>query len=226
MADDEGTDPTGQDGSEAADADETAEKAEELREVFIDTTGTEEVTEQQEESPGSLADEAGDGERVRELIREMRDRYDFRTDLADDELATLAELFHDGVTDDEIAAELDVDTSTVFRARLDLQLVREEDRDAPFDLSELRSMIVDDVPPESRVERLAKGSEMALDRDTVDHYTSVIEADLDSTRANDRFRDEFAELLSDADLEQRLASDAREDGLAEATEDMETDVDL
>jgi hypothetical protein len=45
-----------------------------------------------------------------------------------------------------------------------------------------------------------------------------------AVRANDRFRDAFAELLTDDDLSGRLASDSREDGLREATEDIETDV--
>ena len=41
-----------------------------------------------------------------------------------------------------------------------------------------------------------------------------------------RFRDEFAELLTDEAISDRMAQDAREDGLREATEDMETDVSL
>jgi hypothetical protein len=43
---------------------------------------------------------------------------------------------------------------------------------------------------------------------------------------NHRFRDAFADLLTDADLSARLAEDARRDGLEEATEDIETDVSL
>ncbi|WP_435067883.1 conditioned medium-induced protein 4 [Haloplanus sp. C73] len=45
-----------------------------------------------------------------------------------------------------------------------------------------------------------------------------------SVRVNHRFRDEFADLLTDDALSERLASDSREDGLREATEDIETDV--
>jgi len=60
-----------------------------------------------------------------------------------------------------------------------------------------------------------------------DGETPAVEASrARSTRANDRFRDAFAELLTDDDLSGRLASDSREDGLREATEDIETDVSL
>jgi hypothetical protein len=60
-----------------------------------------------------------------------------------------------------------------------------------------------------------------------DDDTPAVEASRKrAVRANDRFRDAFAELLTDADLSGRLASDSREDGLREATEDIETDVSL
>jgi hypothetical protein len=54
----------------------------------------------------------------------------------------------------------------------------------------------------------------------------VVESETAATRASHRFRDEFAELLSDEDISTRLASDARRDGLQDATEDLETDVSL
>lgn len=60
-----------------------------------------------------------------------------------------------------------------------------------------------------------------------DDETPAVEASrARATRANDRFRDAFAELLTDDDLSTRLASDSREDGLREATEDIETNVSL
>jgi len=69
-----------------------------------------------------------------------------------------------------------------------------------------------------------RADELGVDEGTVRRYGAVVEADLESTRANDRFRDGFRELLTDSDIEGPLASEAREDGLEEATEDMETDV--
>ncbi|MFB6194130.1 MAG: conditioned medium-induced protein 4 [Halobaculum sp.] len=194
------------------------EKTEELRDIFIDATGSDTVTEAQEESPGSLADESDASDRVRELIRDLRDTHEFETDLDLDAYETVARHYFEEADDAEIAAAAGIDPETAFAARLDLHLVRESDRDAPFALDRLRSLLVDDVPLADCAERLG------VDEATVAEYAAVVETDLASTRANDRFRDGFAELLSDADLEERLASDAREDGLEEATEDMETNV--
>ena len=97
-------------------------------------------------------------------------------------------------------------------------LVREGDREAPFDLSRLRSMHVDDVSVADRA------AEIGVDEATVEHYSTVVATDLESTRANDRFRDEFADLLAEQDLKGGHTADAREDGLREAAEDIETNV--
>ncbi|QLG28503.1 conditioned medium-induced protein 4 [Halorarum halophilum] len=195
------------------------EKTAELRDIFIDATGSDTVTESQEESPGTLADESADDEaRVRELIATMRERYEFASDLDDEDLETIVRLYHEDAADEQIAAELQADEEEMFDARMDLHLVRESDRDAPFGMELLRSMYVENIP----LEEIA--DQFGTDEATVAHYVEVVEADMESTRANDRFRDEFAELLSDADLAGGLTDEAHEDGLREATEDMETDV--
>ena len=194
------------------------DKTEELRDIFIDATGSDTVTESQEESPGSLAGESDESDRLRELLRDLQETHDFETDLGLDAYETLARRYFEDATDEAIAEELEVDPETAFEARLDLHLVRESDRDAPFDLDTLRGLLVEDASLAECAERLD------TDAATVAEYAAVVETDLASTRANDRFRDGFAELLSDADLEERLAADAREDGLDEATEDIETNV--
>jgi len=198
------------------------EKTERLRDLFIETTGADTVTERQEESPGSLAGEdAPPPDRVAGIVARMRERYEFRTDLDDDALAALAARFFDGADDAAIADALGVDPAAVFEARMDLHLVREADRDADdadLDVGALRDLAVEGVPVAERGDRLD------ADHDTVRRYSRVVAADLASTRANDRFRDEFRALFTDAEIEGPLARDAREDGLAEATEDMETDV--
>ncbi|MFC4357010.1 conditioned medium-induced protein 4 [Halobium salinum] len=194
------------------------EKTEELRDIFIDTTGGDTVTERQEESRGSLADERDPSERVEELVALMREEYAFVSGLDDAALVEVVRRYHDGEDDDAIAAAMDLDAATVFDARMDLHLVRETDRDAPFELSRLRTMVVEDVPEEERAAALSVSeAELA-------HYTAVVHADRRSTRANDRFRDEFAELLTDSDLSDSYAKGAHEDGLREAAEDIETDV--
>jgi len=132
----------------------------------------------------------------------------------------LVRRYHDGADDDALAETLGVDPEAAFRARMDLHLVREADREVPVDRDELRALVAagrDDA---------AVADALDVDPETVRRFRAVMAAETEATRANDRFRDEFAELLTDADLSGRLASDAREDGLKEATEDIETDVSL
>jgi len=195
------------------------DKTAELRDIFIEATGSETVTESQSESPGSLTDSAQDvDERLEELIERMRNRYSFETELDDETLVRIVQGFYTDRSDREIAAELGVDAETVLKARLDLHLVSEADRNAEFELDELRRLIVEDVPLKERANKLD------ITEETAKHYSEIVKADIRSTRANDRFRDEFAELLTDSDLTGQLARDARKDGLKDATEDIETDV--
>ncbi|QZP36635.1 conditioned medium-induced protein 4 [Halobaculum magnesiiphilum] len=194
------------------------EKTEELRDIFLDTTGGDTVTERQEEGHGSLASDPDVEGRLAELVGRMRERYEFASDLADEDLVRLVRLYFDGTDDDAIADALGVPPDAVFTARMDLHLVRESDREAPFDLSRLRSLYVDDVPLDERA------AELDAEEETVARYSEVVAADARSTRANDRFRDEFAELLAEQDLKGGHTEDAREDGLREAAEDIETNV--
>lgn len=199
------------------------EKTEELRDIFVETTGEEAVTEAQEDEPGDLGDEAGDDEaeaRLPELVSRMRERYAFESGLDDEDLVRIVEAYYDGADDEAIAAAVDADRETVFAARMDLHLVREGDREAPFAYDELRRLVVEGVPVAERADRLETTEAM------VEHYSQVVHADLRSTRASDRFTDEFAQLLTDQDLQQDHAGETREDGLKEATEDIETDVSL
>ena len=195
------------------------DKTAELRDIFIETTGSDTVTENQAESPGSLTDsDRNVSERLRELIARMRERYTFETAFDDTTLSQIVQAYYTDHSDREIAAELDCEPQAVFEARLDLHLVSEADRNAEFELDDLRRLIVEDVPLSERADRLD------ITDETARHYSEILKADLRSTRANDRFRDEFAELLTDSDLTGQLARDARNDGLKDATEDIETDV--
>jgi len=221
------------------------EKTAELRDIFVETTGSDTVTERQAESPGTLTDrdEAAVAERVRELVAAMRERYDFSTDLDDATYARIARGYFALDDDAAIAAALaegddagfggddhggasdpvDVDPAAVRDARFDLHLVRDDDRevdDAPFDYADLKSL--------TAAGRSIVDCAEALDADidAVAKYARVARVDLTATRANDRFRDGFRDLLTDAEIEGSHAESAREDGLREATEDIETDVSL
>ena len=203
------------------------EKTEDLRDLFVDATGSETVTERQEESPGSLTDRDEDAvaARVTELVSAMRDRYGFGAELDDAGYRRVVRGFFDDEDDAAIAADLADGTGAVGpdairRARLDLHLVTGDDRDAPFEYAALKRAIA----AGRDLDELA--AELDIDRDAVAEYAPVARAELASTRANDRFSDEFRDLLTDAEIEGSHASDAREDGLREATEDIETDVSL
>jgi len=219
------------------------EKTAELRDIFVETTGSDTVTERQAESPGTLTDrdEAAVRERVRELIAAMRERYDFSTGLDDATYARIArarfELDDDaaiaaalaagddagGESDDDAPEPVAVDADAVRDARFDLHLVREADRevdDAPFEYADVKSLTAEGRSIVDCAEALD------ADPDAVAKYARVARVDLTATRANDRFRDELRDLLTDAEIEGNHAESAREDGLKEATEDIETDVSL
>ena len=184
------------------------EKTEELRDIFTTVTdGADTVTERQEDSRGSLeGDDRSVEERLQGLVEQMRERYEFDTQLDDDALVTVARRHYEEEDDAAVAAELGVSERDVFEARLALHLVSDGDRD------------------EAVLEALAEGETPDVSEDHLERQRLVAAADERSLTANHRYRDEFDALLADADISQRMASDLREDGLEDATEGMETDV--
>ena len=206
------------------------ERTEELKELFVETTGEEEVTETQQAEPGDLASDAAPEdapERVEAIVARMRERYAFESGLDDAALARVVLGFYAGADDTELAETLGTDTETVFTARMDLHLLRDSDREAPFDRERLRELVVEGVPVEERADRLDVTERSGeADEETVEHYAQVVAAELRSTRANHRFVDEFTDLLTDAELSESHAADARESGLEEAAEDIETNTQL
>jgi hypothetical protein len=195
------------------------EKTAELRDIFVETTGEEAVTETQSADRGSLLDDPDD-DRVRETLLRLREETAVATELSLAVHERVVRLFFRGADDAEIAAELDLAPDTVRQARLDAHLLREADRQASFDRERLRRLVAEGVSPTEAA--------WAVDADeaTVARHAAAIDAEFASRRHNHRFRDELAELLSDAPLSDQLASDTREDGLEEAAEDIETNVKL
>lgn len=194
------------------------EKTEELRDIFMEVSGEETVTERQAESRGSLADGDDSTERLVEIIATMRDHHEFDTSLPDDDLATVVQRFYSGDSDSGIADDLDVSRKTIFRARLELHLVRERDTDAPFDLDDLRALLDEDLGTGDIAEQLD------VSASTVRRYRRVIDAQNEARSVSDRFRSEFEDVLAEADLGEQLTADIDDDGLDEATDGMETDV--
>ena len=194
------------------------EKTQELRDIFVDLTDEETVTERQEQGRGSLADERRENERLESVITRMRKRYGFETAFGIEERCRIVREFYEESTDEEIAEGLDVEESAVFRARMELHLLREEDLDAEFDLSEFRRMLIAGATTAELAESFG------IEEATARRYQEVVAAEDESRRANDRFRDEFEEILTDGDLSARLAREVREDGLEDATEGMESNV--
>ncbi|QSG13328.1 putative transcriptional regulator, contains HTH domain [Halapricum desulfuricans] len=198
------------------------EKTEQLRDIFVDVAGEETVTERQQEGRGSLAD--GDDERIAqrliEVIEDMRERDDFETDCDDRTLAAIVRGFYEGESDETLAEELDLDPETIFRARMDLQLVDDSDTDAPFSMATLRDLLAADADGETIA------AELDADRETIERFSRVAAAQKRARRTSHRFRTAFEEVLTDVDLSIQLTEGVREDGLEDATEDIETDVSM
>lgn len=197
-------------------------KTEELRDIFMDVTDEETVTETQEETHGSLSSEEKVDEQLREVIEEMRGRYDFNTSLSDDELVTVVRQFSVGSSDDEIADELGDGSlaETVSRARIDLHLFRESDTDAPFEIADLKDCLVDDATVADCAD------ELDVSESTVRRYQRLIEAKDESRSVNQQYINEFENILQDRELSDRMTQDIQEDGLEDATEGMESNVSL
>jgi hypothetical protein len=194
-------------------------KTEELRDIFMDVTDEETVTETQEETHGSLGSEADVEQQLLDAVAEMRDALTFETNLSDDEYVAVVRGFYAGDSDADIAADLDdVAPDAVAAARVDLHLFRDADTDAPFDIAELRDLLeagasVDDC-----------AADLDADEATVRRFRRVVEAQDAARTVNHRFTDEFENVLRDREISGRMTENVQQDGLDDATEGMETNV--
>ena len=193
------------------------EKTEELRDIFVNVTDESTVTERQEDTRGSLTREGSPTERTERVVRAMGERYEHGTDRSVSTLADVVRAFYDDESDADIAERLDESRHTVFRARMDLHLVRETDTDAPFGLDELRERLERD----ESVAEIAAALDVA--ESTVRRYRRVLETQTERRAVGDRFREEFDEIYLDTDLASHT-EDVTNDGLEEATDGMESNV--
>ncbi|WP_435158897.1 response regulator receiver protein [Haladaptatus sp. DFWS20] len=180
--------------------DTTREKTEQLREIFLDVADDSTVTENQEETPGTLGDNSGPTEALQPIIREMKQKYGFRTSLEIDELATLVQLFYDEYSDTAIARELGNASrdKTVTRARIHLQLLRETDFDAPFDLDQLRGLREEETSLETIAETLD------VSKSTVGRYCRILDAEQAAAAVDHRYQHQFEAALTDSGTDQSI----------------------
>jgi hypothetical protein len=215
------------------------EKTADLRDIFIETTGTETVTDEQQNDRGSLidSDDTTVDDRLHAIITQIRNRFDDELSLSTETAALIARGFFNPqfnseagddnqwsrIADAQLAASIDdpdIDSETVFAVRMSLHLITDADRKAPFDLDRLRSLRAEGMTATACADTLETTTE------TVNRLVRVIEAEAESRQVSHRFRASLANLLSDSALSERLATDARRDGLEPAIDDMETDVSL
>jgi hypothetical protein len=195
------------------------EKTAELRDIFMDVSEEETVTESQAEQRGSLLTERSVDDRLIEVIERMRDRDGFETELDDDVLGTVVRRFYDGDSDEEIATILKLPPAMVVEARLDMHLVREDDTEG-IDTETLRERL-DDGQARDTI-----AAALGVEPGVVTRATRALDAQERSRRASQRFRTEFEEILTDADIAVQLTAEVQEDGLDDATEGMEVDVEF
>lgn len=194
------------------------EKTEELRDIFLDVADEDTVTDHQDEDRGSLDSDRDVAAELQEVIEEMRTRFAFQTDLDDEKLTELVCEFYDGASDDELAEVLSVDTEDIQDARLDLHLVRPEERDYPFDITEA----MNDYSAGEEVAALSERYD--VQEDAMRRLLRIHEIDQRSRQVNQRYRDTFDSILEDMELTSRMVSDVHEDGLEDATEGLETNI--
>jgi hypothetical protein len=198
------------------------EKTEELRDIFMSVSDDAAVTEQQSETPGSLVDDSDVEERLLEIVATMRDHVGFDTTLDDEDMVTIVRDFYEGESDAEIARDLGDESmaKTVGRARLDLHLLRDRDEDAPFPLEDLRNAL-------DETETVADAAEeLGVSESTVRRYRRVLETRAEIRRVNDRYRDDFEDILEDRGIAERMTRDVHEKGLDGAIEGQETDTQM
>jgi hypothetical protein len=200
------------------------DKTEQLRDIFMDVADEETVTESQHESHGSLAtDEDSVDARLRAAIGRLREKFELRTALDGEQLCRLVRAFYAGDDDETIAAELGCTRREVFRTRMDLHLVCDEDLPGETLQSAIRAAGADESDEET-TDRLA--AEFEMEPAAVERAREAVAAVDRSRRVSQRFRTAFEETLTDADLSVQFTADAHEDGLEDATDGAEVDVEL
>jgi len=193
------------------------EKTSDLRDLFVEVTDEEAVTESQAETPGSLVSDADPDERLAAVVAEMREHLDFETDLPDPALVAVVRGYYAGDADADIADAVDADPEAVAAARFDLHLLRDADRDGPVDDEAFRAAVDEGADAAALADRVGVSEAEAR------RARRVVAVEREIRRVNRRYRDQFESILDDRDIAERMADSGR-DELAGATEGQEVDV--
>lgn len=179
-------------------------RTEELRALFERLSPVDTFTERQwpDRTRGSVPTTSEVDAALRRVVREMRDRYGFRTSLDDDELVSVVRGVLAGRSDREVAAALGVGAGVVARARVHLHLFREADRDPAFPRAALRVLRADGATLADCATALGVGE--AAVRDAV----RLLDARAAARASGYRYRLRFAELL-DVDADEDVAAALR-----------------
>jgi hypothetical protein len=187
-------------------------KTDELREIFLKMSPVTTFTDRQETTTrvGDVPSDREIDETLARLVAEMREHFDFRSTLDDESLVTVVRGFYAGRSDADIATTLDSDVDTVVDARLDLQLFRPEDSEAPFDLRDLLWLVEDGR------DDAACASDLGVSESTVRAYRRVLDARQNAQRDSYHYPLEFESLLGvDTDEELSASLEADRDLFAE-----------
>lgn len=188
------------------------EKTEQLREVFRSVTDAEAVTEPQDADRGTLAtDEGAADAAIADVVARMREALGFQTDLETAAYVAIVRRFFAGEDDAAIAADVGTDPAGVFRARLDLHLLRDDD--APVDADRLRREF-------EGVEAERVANELGVPVGAVERSRAVLAAQSAASGVSGRYRAAFVDALPDAAIAATITESVRDDGLGEATEDI------
>ncbi len=199
------------------------EKTEQLRDLFVEVTDEQMITESQDAARGSLTGEDDSvDERLESVIERMRERFQFETAWSLESYRHLLRRFYQGHDDPEIAEALSCPEDVVFQARMDLHLLHEDDpRGVEIDEETTASI-------RNRREHDPGQVAAALDcrTEAVERALAVIRARDRTRRVSNRFTLAFEEIVTDIDLRTQFATETRDDGLKDATEGAEVDVDF
>lgn len=166
-------------------------KTDELRALFARLTDETTFTEHQQRDDRTPPNERQLDTALRRVVAEMREEYGFRTSLDDDALASVVRGFYTGRSDADVAADLGVKAGVVTRARIHLQLLREDDAGA-VDLRALARLL----EAGHTVEECAV--ELGASETAVAHARQVLEARHQAQRNGYHYQLEFESLLDDA----------------------------